>query len=86
LWASLQAALEGYPLLLSQELDRAGTVDTAKLAVLKDKRVVRQGGRSAGRMRSPRLADPMLDAFEITPSAGLPYRGAGHPETPSHNS
>jgi hypothetical protein len=81
LWASLQAALAGYPLLLS-----AGTVDTAKLAVLKDKRVVRQGGRSAGRMRSPRLADPMLDAFEITPSAGLPYRGAGHPETPSHNS
>ena len=48
LWASLRTALSGYPLLLSQLPATDGTVDalplgTAKLAVLKHKRVVRQG-------------------------------------------
>ena len=47
-WASLRAAMADYPILLAQVPDKAGPVDalplgTAKLAVLNDKRVVRQG-------------------------------------------
>lgn len=49
LWGSLRAALAGSPELLAQLPDRPGAVDalplgTAEVAVLKDKRVVRQGG------------------------------------------
>jgi hypothetical protein len=49
LWASLRAALAGYPLLLPQVPDRAVPVDALPLlglptvAVRKDKRVLRQG-------------------------------------------
>jgi len=46
LWASLRAALAGYPDLLALVPDSSATVDAlgvAHLAVLKDKRVVRQG-------------------------------------------
>jgi hypothetical protein len=55
MWASLRAALSGYPALLSQVPDRPGPVDALPLglstvAVRKDKRVVRQGC-SAGRGR-----------------------------------
>jgi hypothetical protein len=49
LWVSLRAALAGYPVLLAQVPDRAGPVDalplgTAKLVVLKGRRMVRRGG------------------------------------------
>jgi hypothetical protein len=48
LWASLRTALAGYPELLAKVPDRPGPVDalplgTAKVAVLKGRRVVRQG-------------------------------------------
>ncbi|MGH8589171.1 MAG: hypothetical protein ACREXX_07480 [Gammaproteobacteria bacterium] len=48
LWASLRAALAEYPVLLAVLPDVPGPVDglplgTATVAVLKDKRVVRQG-------------------------------------------
>ncbi len=48
LWASLRAALAGYPELLSQVPDRPGPVDALPLglptvAARKDKRVLRQG-------------------------------------------
>lgn len=48
LWDSLRTALAGYPALLSQLPDKPGPVDAlplgvAKVAVLKDRRVVRQG-------------------------------------------
>jgi hypothetical protein len=51
LWASLRAALAGYPELLAQVPDRPGPVDALplgvpKLAVLKNQRVVRQGAFS----------------------------------------
>jgi hypothetical protein len=51
LWASLRAALTGYPVLLAQVPQKAGPVDTLpfglpKLAVLKGRRVVRQGAFS----------------------------------------
>jgi hypothetical protein len=54
-WASLRAALAAYPELLAKLPETDGPVDAlplgvAKLAVLRDKRVVRQG-RSAGRRR-----------------------------------
>jgi hypothetical protein len=48
LWTSLRTALAGYPELLAKVPDRPGPVDalplgTAKVAVLKGRRVVRQG-------------------------------------------
>lgn len=48
LWTSLRAALAGYPALLSQLPATPGPVDTlplgvARLAVLKDRRVMKQG-------------------------------------------
>jgi hypothetical protein len=49
LWSSLRSALSHYPALAAQVPDKAGPVDdlplwgVAKVAVLKDKRVVQQG-------------------------------------------
>jgi hypothetical protein len=59
LWASLRAALADYPVLLAQVPETSGPVDAlpfgvAKVAVLKGRRVVRQGAFSGAHEVPPR--------------------------------